>query len=270
MADDGAPPRTVTANGSPEPGRTADLFEPLDLSSLSDEVAHRILMAIRHGLLVEGEKLPPERRLAEQFAVGRAVVRDGLRRLVDANVLRPLPGTRVGGMVVADEIVPGDLIKPLRSPTQDEMPPLFAMRRLVEPRIVVRAAQNATAGQLAALSRAVELSRAASEAATLPLTDRIKQQLNIANIRFTHTIASATGNRAVVRLINAMNDCFEELRFQSLSDPADAYIATRALADTLDAIQSGSPAMISAVLEKRLTILEATWERLSGQRLELH
>lgn len=249
-------------------GRGADLFEPLDLASLSDEVAHRILSAIRLGLLLEGEKLPPERRLAEQFAVGRAVVRDGLRRLVDAEVLRPLPGTRVGGMVVANEIVAGDLIKPRRRPPQEEMPLLFAVRRVVEPRIVIRAAQRAGEAEFAALRRAVELSRAASTAAALPLTGRVKQQLNIANMRFNHTIAVATGNLSVVRLLDSLNDLFEDLRFRSLSDPADAYIATRALENTLEAVESRSAAMISAVLDKRLTILEATWERLTGERLD--
>jgi GntR family transcriptional repressor for pyruvate dehydrogenase complex len=46
-----------------------------------EDVAGRIRQAIVTGKLVAGERLAPERELAEQFGVSRLTVRDALRAL---------------------------------------------------------------------------------------------------------------------------------------------------------------------------------------------
>src|SRR5256885_5628813 len=45
------------------------------------DVAGKIRGAIGEGTMASGERLPPERELAEQFGVSRATVREALRHL---------------------------------------------------------------------------------------------------------------------------------------------------------------------------------------------
>ena len=63
---------TDTSNSAIEPIRRVKLYE---------EVAARIRDLIASGELRPGEALPSERKLAEQFRVGRAVIREAIRQL---------------------------------------------------------------------------------------------------------------------------------------------------------------------------------------------
>ena len=56
-------------------------FKPLDKKSLSDEVVAKIKSLIVSGDLKEGDRIPSERELCEQFGVSRASVREGLKIL---------------------------------------------------------------------------------------------------------------------------------------------------------------------------------------------
>jgi DNA-binding FadR family transcriptional regulator len=51
-------------------------FQPVQRRRLYQEVADRIEHVIRDGDLVEGESLPSERELTDQFAVGRRAIRE--------------------------------------------------------------------------------------------------------------------------------------------------------------------------------------------------
>jgi GntR family transcriptional repressor for pyruvate dehydrogenase complex len=62
----------------------AGQLEPIDLStrqSISTEISRRILDYLLAGHVGPGERLPPERKLAEAMGVGRGVVREALKSL---------------------------------------------------------------------------------------------------------------------------------------------------------------------------------------------
>ena len=56
-------------------------IEPIRRVKLYEEVAARIRDLIAEGELRPGQALPSERKLAEQFKVGRAVSREAIRQL---------------------------------------------------------------------------------------------------------------------------------------------------------------------------------------------
>ncbi len=72
-------------------------IEPRDTAV--DRCAHRLRRAILGGELEPGEKLPAERRLAEQFGVNRVTVRGALAQLATHQLLRVRQGS---GYVVRD------------------------------------------------------------------------------------------------------------------------------------------------------------------------
>jgi GntR family transcriptional repressor for pyruvate dehydrogenase complex len=81
---------------------TAGLREPIDTSGregASIEISRQLLDYLLSGRVQPGQRLPPERRLAEMFGVGRSVVREALKSLTLLGLLevRPGNGTYVKG-----------------------------------------------------------------------------------------------------------------------------------------------------------------------------
>src|SRR5205809_4638284 len=75
------------------------LFAPVSVARASSAIADQIRAAIVGGRLSEGERLPPERELAEQFGVSRVTVRDALRALEAMGLLEVRVGARGGAFV---------------------------------------------------------------------------------------------------------------------------------------------------------------------------
>src|SRR5918911_3971169 len=77
----------------------AGLFAPISVARASSSIADQIRQAIVTGKLAEGERLPPERELAEQFGVSRVTVRDALRALEAMGLIEVRVGARGGAFV---------------------------------------------------------------------------------------------------------------------------------------------------------------------------
>lgn len=77
----------------------AGLFAPVSVARASSSIADQIRQAIVTGRLEQGERLPPERELAEQFGVSRVTVRDALRALEAMGLIEVRVGARGGAFV---------------------------------------------------------------------------------------------------------------------------------------------------------------------------
>lgn len=77
-----------------------DRFNQIAVENPIDSIISQIRMLITSGQLAPGEKLPPERKLAEKFGVGRSMVRDAIRKLEFYGIVKTLPqsGTRIEGL----------------------------------------------------------------------------------------------------------------------------------------------------------------------------
>jgi GntR family transcriptional repressor for pyruvate dehydrogenase complex len=80
------------------------VFTPLDASGRADEVARRLAQAIGLGLLHDGERLPTESELAEQFGVSLVTLRGALATVRSMGLVETRRG-RGGGSFIR---VPGD------------------------------------------------------------------------------------------------------------------------------------------------------------------
>src|SRR3954453_8271284 len=76
-----------------------DIFAPVTIARASSSIADQIRAAILSGRLEQGERLPPERELAEQFGVSRVTVRDALRGLEAMGLIEVRVGARGGAFV---------------------------------------------------------------------------------------------------------------------------------------------------------------------------
>jgi GntR family transcriptional regulator, transcriptional repressor for pyruvate dehydrogenase complex len=78
-----------------------DIFSPVSSGRISAEIVDQIKGAIREGQLSPGDRLPPERTLAEQFGASRVTVRDALRILEASGLIEIRVGARGGAFVTA-------------------------------------------------------------------------------------------------------------------------------------------------------------------------
>jgi GntR family transcriptional regulator, transcriptional repressor for pyruvate dehydrogenase complex len=137
-----------------------------------DAVRARILVAIEHGLLRPGERLPSADDVASGMEVGAITARRALESLVTDGVLVRRRGRGGGTFVAADPShVDDDAVRALRA---DE----HAVRRLIDERLLMEstlthlAAQRATDVQLAELARHVDAAAAADTWVAFHLADR--------------------------------------------------------------------------------------------------
>ncbi|MGH2818100.1 MAG: FadR/GntR family transcriptional regulator [Actinomycetota bacterium] len=96
----------MPAKPDPERDETAvravgDIFSPVSSGRISAEIVDQIKRAIREEQLSPGDRLPPERTLAEQFGASRVTVRDALRILEASGLIEIRVGARGGAFVTA-------------------------------------------------------------------------------------------------------------------------------------------------------------------------
>ena len=105
-------PRTPARPRSPSPNRrervpdhraagapAAPTFRPIHTRRAFEEICERIREQLALGVLKPGDKLPPERDLAQQLGVSRNVLREALRSLEMAGVLRLQKGVKGGAFI---------------------------------------------------------------------------------------------------------------------------------------------------------------------------
>ncbi|MGV9387100.1 FadR/GntR family transcriptional regulator [Nonomuraea sp. NPDC003707] len=111
--------------------------------------------------LVAGDRLPPERQLAERLGVNRSTLRSALQSLTEQGVLVARQGA---GWVVKPrgEIVAANLAVYL-SLEDVSFEQLFAARRAIEPQIAASAAQHRTAEQIEAMRTCISAMRSTSD-----------------------------------------------------------------------------------------------------------
>src|SRR5260370_42246641 len=90
---DRAPPQR--AGISPTPLK----FQPIHVRRTFEEICERIREQLALGVLKPGDKLPRERDLAEQLGVSRNVLKEALRSLEMAGLLRLQKGVQGGGFL---------------------------------------------------------------------------------------------------------------------------------------------------------------------------
>ncbi len=89
-------------------------FQEINIESPVDKIIRQIRELITSGQLNSGDKLPPERKLAEKLGVGRSNVRDAIKKLEFYGILKTVPqsGTIVAGIgITALEGLISDVLK---------------------------------------------------------------------------------------------------------------------------------------------------------------
>lgn len=134
-------------------------FEPVVKRRLHDEVLDRLTKAILSGEIAPGSKLPSERDLMDRFNVGRPSVREALRELEAAGMLRIAHGERAQVLSpTPDDLTRlfGQAMRALLWLNKDALGHLQEARLAFERFIAAEAARNGTDEELTRLEAALQ------------------------------------------------------------------------------------------------------------------
>ena len=175
---------------------TGRLFDRIESKSLSVEVVSQVENLILSGVLNEGELLPGERELAEQFGISRPKVREALSQLADSKLVRVVANdgvyvARLGGDVMSPALVA--LFNRSANAIRDNL----EYRRENEGFASRLAAQRATDEDRSELRRLLEAIQAADEVQDNTLASELDMKLH-------HSIAFAAHNRTLTHMMTAL------------------------------------------------------------------
>jgi GntR family transcriptional repressor for pyruvate dehydrogenase complex len=198
----------TSANGRVKPaGRpTSPLLRPIKKARIAEEIADRIRRLLLDGTLPGDRPLPGERQLAARFAVSRGSVRDALRVLETIGLIE----TRHGQGTFPRELDVDRLVVPLASVLsycRDLRDELLDVRRMFEPAVARVAASRIGDDDVAELERLIDVQRRKLRTGGSAIAE---------DTEFHATLARATHNSVVVRLMETLNDLLIESRKQTL------------------------------------------------------
>lgn len=217
------------------------------MSTGIEDIARQLRTRIENGEFAEGARLPPERDLANSFAVSRAAVRKAMAALeADGLVWRHVGrGTFVGARPPQDA---PNLAAITRSTHPEEV---IEVRLLLEPHIAGLAARRATAADIDAMARAIRRSKTAADVAEFELWDGA----------YHRAMAEAAHNTLLQGLFDAINAIRQEEIWGRLKEASltgarkQAYI--RQHTDCLDAIRDRDPTRAEALMRDHLETVKA-------------
>jgi len=118
------------------------IFKPIKPKKVSSQIAEQIRSSILNGEFSPGDKLPPERELAEMFGVSRPSVREALNILASAGMVESYQG---GGTLVKSlvESTTGPPLSELIKAEQERALDVIEVRKCMEGWTSYYAAQRA-------------------------------------------------------------------------------------------------------------------------------
>ncbi|HEX7623019.1 MAG TPA: FadR/GntR family transcriptional regulator [Anaeromyxobacteraceae bacterium] len=181
-------------------------FTAVRKKRLFEDVTRQVQKLIVDGVLKPGDRLPPERQLAELFGVSRNSVRDAIRVLELTGMVIPRHGE---GNVVAD-VSTEMLVAPIAMlllRKRKLVAELLDVRKMLEPALAARAAVHASTDQIARLESIVRRQQ-----------DKVLhgQTAIEEDSEFHYTIALAAQNSVVLKLLDVLMDLLRESRARSL------------------------------------------------------
>lgn len=180
-------------------------FEAIRRNKVYEEVARQLERIILKKLH-PGDKLPSERELAESLGVSRSSIRDAIRSLELMGLVEP----RQGAGTVVREISADVLMNPLTNVLRHKLElvgEFLDFRKMLEPPLAARAASHASDDELQEMEEILRRQEAKLRAGDLAIEE---------DSEFHYSIAMASGNSVVLKVLDVIMDLLRDTRERSL------------------------------------------------------
>jgi DNA-binding FadR family transcriptional regulator len=205
------------------------VYSPVPVRNAFEVTVERLVQSIRLGVLRDGDRLPPERELAETFGVSRVTLREAIRALRDARLVESRRGRGGGTFVVSPRPTRSRAGTQRNRGVTAKLEDSLALRRVVEP----GAAELAASRTLSAADRA-SLRRYLAEA-----TDCTAARRRLADSRLHMAIAALCGSASVTAVVADVQLRLDELLRAIPVLPANIAHSDAQHAAIVDAILAG-------------------------------
>ncbi len=222
------------------------MLRPVGKQRVAEEIVEQLRGLILKGAYTPGQKLPPERRLAEELGVNRASLREAIKSLEQMGLVktRQGDGTRVldfmqtAGVELVSHLIPNE-----GKPNMEVLADVLEFRRLFGREVARQSAERATPEEMKKLEALVE--RAGN-----PAID--PEELLKLDFEFYVALTQAGKNRVLQLLINTIRTAVVNYSgfFAAFNPPA--AVVRKHQKDLLKAIQSRDGEKASQIAEAYL------------------
>ncbi len=180
-------------------------FEVIRRNKVYEEVAKQIERLILQKLQ-PGDKLPSERELAEMLQVSRSSIRDAIRSLELMGLVEP----RQGAGTIVRELSAESLVNPFANALkrrQELVSELLDFRKMLEPPLAARAATHASPDEISEMEEILQRQEGKLSQGEAAIAE---------DAEFHYSIALASGNSIVLKVLDILMDLLRETRERSL------------------------------------------------------
>src|SRR5438309_2722532 len=179
------------------------MYTPIQSVKVFEQIAQQIEKRILSGELQNGDRLPTERELSQQFHASRTAVREAMKTLAQRGLVDMRPGR---GTIVIDgtsQAMRHSMGLMMKVGQAGSSVSLVELREIIEPEIAALAAVRATNEQIAGMREAVEVMDSHIHEADAYIA---------ADNDFHRALATGTQNILILTLIDSIVDLLSEQR----------------------------------------------------------
>ncbi len=212
-------------------------------------IASQLLELIALKKLTPGDRLPPERQLADLLEVSRPSLREALHTLQAQGLVQIKHGQ---GTFVQEPLVAQEIRASVMSSTH-ELNELYDAREVLEVPASRWAAAKATKEDIRVLR--ATLNQIDSISATSPID---YDQLQILDAKFHLTIVEIAGNRFINQTLNVLQDVMKMSMETTLKIPGRSEVSRTEHSAILAAIESGDGNLAAKITHQHISGARAT------------
>ena len=219
-------------------------FEAIPRNKVYQEVARQLERRITEELK-PGDLLPPERQLVQMLGVSRGSVRDAIRSLELMGLLEPRQG--IGTVVRSPGATPANPLAQALLEKRKMVAELIDVRKMIEPPLAGRAALHATRDEISEMQDILARQEANVRRGELGIEE---------DSEFHYTIALASDNGVVLKVVDVLMDLLRETRERSLQVEGRQEKSLAGHHRILSALKQGDAAAAEAAMRRHLEEVE--------------
>ena len=219
-------------------------FETISRNKVYQEVAKQLERRITEDLK-PGDLLPPERQLVQMLGVSRGSVRDAIRSLELMGLLEPRQG--IGTVVRSPRATPANPLAQALLEKRKMVAELIDVRKMIEPPLAGRAALHATRDEIFEMQDILARQEAKVRCGELGIEE---------DSEFHYTIALASDNGVVLKVVDVLMDLLRETRERSLQVEGRQEKSLAGHHRILSALKQGDAAAAEAAMRRHLEEVE--------------
>jgi GntR family transcriptional regulator, transcriptional repressor for pyruvate dehydrogenase complex len=235
--------RPMPIMGTESPARIG--FEAISRNKVYQEVAKQLERRIAEELK-PGDLLPPERQLVQMLGVSRSSVRDAIRSLELRGLLEPRQG--IGTVVCSPDAAPDNPLATALLEKRKMVADLLDMRNMIEPPLAGRAALHISRDEIAEMEEILVRQEAKVRGGNLGIEE---------DSEFHYSIALASNNTAVLKVVDVLMDLLRETRERTLQVERRQEKSLAGHHRILSALKRGDAAAAEAAMRQHLHEVES-------------